>query len=163
MRPLPRLVSAGGVGALGGMVDEAVEDALRMPTLERLEELSGLVGHGPTVYLRYSPGPVSDAAHPSTDHESGLLMPGLSVNPLQPPGWWSLPVEDWLARAVCQYLRELREDARPWVLSGTVIDFGPDNEPLLDEIQPIAWLSGGLVREAHQRYHARLEAGQATH
>jgi hypothetical protein len=49
------------------------------------------------------------------------------------------------------------------VLTGRVIDFGPDNEPLLDDVRPIAWLSGSLVREAHHRYHERLDAGQATH
>jgi len=140
-----------------------LDDPFELPTLERLDELTRLIDGGLSVYLRYSPGPVADASHPSTDHESGLVMPGLSVNPLAPPRWWSLPVADWVARRVCQYLRELAEGARPWVLTGRVIDFGPDNEPLLDEVRPIAWLSRSLVREAHQRYQERLDAGQATH
>jgi hypothetical protein len=134
-----------------------------MPVLTRLAELTLLLEHDVPVYLRYSPGPVADAAHPSKDHESGLLMPGLSANPLRPPKWWTRPPEDWVARRVCQYLRELEEGARPWVLTGTVIDFGPDNEPLLDDVRPIAWLSSELLREAHQHYHAQLDAGQATH
>jgi Family of unknown function (DUF6098) len=136
---------------------------LGLPTVERLAELSALAEGPIPVYLRYSPGPVSDAAHPSTDHESGLVMPGLSVNPLRAPHWWSLPAADWVARAVCQYLRELAEGARPWVLSGEVVGVGPDNEPLLAEIRPIAWVSGSLIREAHQRYQERLAAGRATH
>jgi hypothetical protein len=134
-----------------------------MPTLQRLGELTYLLEHSTTVYLRYSPGPLADAAHPSKDHESGLLMPGVSANPLQPPRWWSRPVEDWVARRVCQYLRELDEGARPWVLTGRVIDFGPDNEPLLVDVEPIAWLSSDLLREAHQHYREQLNAGQATH
>ena len=134
-----------------------------MPTLGRLDELTQLAEHGVELYLRYSPGPVADAQHASTDHESGLVMPGLSANPLRVPAWWSLPPEDWLARRICQYLRELREGARPWVLTGKVVDFGPDNEPLLDDVEPIAWLSGELVRHAHQRYRDRLDAGRATH
>jgi hypothetical protein len=138
-------------------------DPFELPSLERLDELTTLVDSGVTVYLRYSPGPVADADHPSTDHESGLMMPGVSANPLAPPGWWSLPLMDWVARRVCQYLRELQEGARPWVLTGQVIDFGPDNEPLLDDVHPIAWLSPSLVEEAHRRYHERLNAGQATH
>jgi hypothetical protein len=142
---------------------EGLDEPVELPTLERLDELTYLIDHGLTVYLRYSPGPVADARHPSTDHESGLEMPGLSANPLAAPGWWSLPLADWVARRVCQYLRELTEGARPWVLTGRVIDFGPDNEPLLDDVRPIAWLSGSLVREAHHRYHERLDAGQATH
>lgn len=145
------------------MTEGPVDDPFAMPTLARLEELVSLIGDGLTLYLRYSPGPTSDAARPSTDHESGLVMPGLSANPLDPPRWWSLPAADWVARRVCQYLREIEEGARPWVLTGRVVDFGPDNEPLLDQVQPVAWLAGSLVREAHRRYRERFDAGRATH
>ncbi|MFL6122080.1 DUF6098 family protein [Actinophytocola sp.] len=134
-----------------------------LPTLHRLDELTYLLEHDLRVYLRYSPGPEADAGHPSKDHESGLLMPGVSANPLWPPHWWTRPPADWVARKVCQYLRELHEGARPWVLTGREIDFGPDNEPLLVDLEPIAWLSADLVREAQQRYQAELNAGQATH
>jgi hypothetical protein len=132
-----------------------------MRTLERLDELVELVELGVPAYLRYSPGPEADAAHPSVDHESGLAMPGHSANPLRSPAWWTLPVADWLARRVCQYLRELHEGARPWVLTGEVVDVGPDNEPLLVDVRPIAWLSAELVREAHHRYRDRLVAGRS--
>jgi hypothetical protein len=149
-------------GARGGYLDD-MDPVDEMPTLTHLAELCTLVAGDQAVYLRYSPGPLSDATHPSTDHESGLAMPGLSANPLRPPAWWSLPSEDWVARRVCQYLRELQEGAWPWVLTGEVADFGPDNEPLLVRILPIAWLAPSLVREARQRYHDRLAAGRATH
>jgi hypothetical protein len=134
-----------------------------MPTLDRLDELTLLIEHGEAVYLRYSPGPEADATHPSKDHESGLLMSGVSANPLRPPRWWTRPPEDWVARAVCQYIRELDEGARPWVLTGRVVDFGPDNEPLLAEVQPIAWLSDELLAAARRHYREQLAAGQATH
>jgi hypothetical protein len=129
-------------------------------TLERLDELVELLDLGIPVYLRYSPGPEADAAHPSVDHESGLPLPGHPANPLRPPGWWSLPAADWLARAVCQYLREIHDGARPWVLTGDVVDIGPDNEPLLVNITPIAWLTAELVTEAHRRYRSRMNAGR---
>lgn len=115
-----------------------------MFTVDRLAQLAEITELGPPVYLRYSPGPEADALHPSTDHESGLRMPGLSANPLAVPRWWSLDTQDWLARRVCQYLRELDEGARPWILYGRPVDFGPDNEPLLVDITPIAWLSAEL-------------------
>lgn len=137
--------------------------AAEMFTVRTLAELAELVTMGVAPYLRYSPGPEADSVHASTDHESGLAMPGVSVNPLAAPGWWTLPLEDWLARRVCQYLRELREGARPWLLSGRPVDFGPDNEPLIVDPQPVAWVSPDLVAEAHARYHARLNAGAATH
>ncbi|HEY0447923.1 DUF6098 family protein [Actinophytocola sp.] len=135
-----------------------------MGVLTSLNELVDVTSASDTdVYLRYSPGPESDAEHPSRDHESGLIMPGVSVNPLRQPGWWTLPREDWVARRVCQYLRELVEGSRPWVLTGREVDFGPDNEPLVDEISPIAWLSNDLLDEANHRYRTRLDAGRATH
>ncbi|WP_019816388.1 DUF6098 family protein [Saccharomonospora saliphila] len=134
-----------------------------LPTVRSLTELAELVERDSAVYLRYSPGPESDAAHSSTDHESGLTMPGLAVNPLAAPGWWTLPVEDWLARRVCQYLRETAEGARPWLLSGRVVDIGPDNEPLLVDARPVAWVGAELVEEARTRYARRLTPGAATH
>jgi hypothetical protein len=49
------------------------------------------------------------------------------------------------------------------VLTGRVVDFGPDNEPLLTDIQPIAWLSEELLAAAQAHYEDQLDAGQATH
>lgn len=60
-----------------------------MFTVHTLAELAELVRTGAAPYLRYSPGPESDAEHPSTDHESGIVMPGVSVNPLEAPRWWA--------------------------------------------------------------------------
>ncbi len=134
-----------------------------MFTVHTLAELAELVRTGAAPYLRYSPGPESDAEHPSTDHESGIVMPGVSVNPLEAPRWWARPLEDWLARRVCQYLRELDEGARPWLLTGRRVDFGPDNEPLLVDITPVAWLAPELLDEARDRYTTRFDAGAATH
>jgi hypothetical protein len=134
-----------------------------MPELTELRQLTELMEMDIPLFLRYSPGPAADAAHPSVDHESGLTMPGHSANPLAPPRWWTLPPEDWLARRICQYLRELAEGARPWVLTGEVTDFGPDNEPLLVDIAPVAWLSNELLAEAHQRYRDSMNAGKSTH
>lgn len=132
-----------------------------MRTLERIDELTELLDLGVPLYLRYSPGPAADAAHPSVDHESGLPMPGHSANPLRPPGWWTRPPADWLARRICQYLQKLEEGVRPWVLTGQVVDHGPDNEPLLVHVQPIAWLAPELLAEAHRRYQDSMDAGRA--
>jgi hypothetical protein len=134
-----------------------------MFVINDLGQVVELVGMVPTLYVRYSPGPEADAQHPSVDHESGLVMPGYSVNPLTPPKWWIRPVEDWAARRICQYQRELEEGSRPWVLTGEVIDHGPDNEPLLGNVSPIAWLSEELVDQARRIYRSRFHAGKATH
>ena len=134
-----------------------------MDTLGRLDDLVELLDLGIPLYLRYSPGPEADAAHPSVDHESGLPMPGHSAVSLHPPTWWTLPATDWVARRVCQYLREIHEGARPWVLTGEIADIGPDNEPLLVAVKPLAWLTADLITQAHQRYRHRMDAGRSLH
>lgn len=132
-----------------------------MPELSRLHQLIELMDMDLRLYLRYSPGPEADAQHPSVDHESGLRMPGHSANPLHPPDWWTLPVEDWVARCICQYMDKRATGARPWVLTGEVASFGPDNEPLLVDVRPVAWLSDELLDEAQRRYRERMNVGKS--
>jgi hypothetical protein len=114
------------------------------------------------LYVRYSEGPDDDRSSGSLDTESGLELPGLSANPLRPEPWWTRPVEDWLARQVCQYehLRR-KEPARfAWVLAGPVVGRGPDCEPLIRPFRPVARLSDDLLEEATQRYRERFDAGR---
>ncbi|WP_240658797.1 DUF6098 family protein [Microbacterium sp. CPCC 204701] len=129
-------------------------------TLRSLEELAATVRRYRRAYVRYSEGPEGDR-EPSVDTESGLTLPGLSVNPLHVEPWWTRPIEDWLARQVCQY-RELQEknpDRFAWVLCGTEVGRGPDCEPLLREVIPIARLDDVLLDDAVSRYETRFRAG----
>jgi hypothetical protein len=126
-----------------------------------LEELAHLVSTTGDVYLRYSEGYEADADSRSTDTESGLQLPGLSVNPLRPEAWWTRPLKDWLARQICQYkhLGE-REERHAWLLRGTCVGRGPDCEPLLADIQPLGRLDSALLDEAEQVYKERFDALQ---
>jgi len=131
-----------------------------LPVLETLSELCDHAGSG--VYVRFSHGPDRDRSETSHDYESGLDLPGLSVNPLQPEAWWTRPVEEWLARQICNYvhLRDESEDRRAWVLTGRVVSRGPDNEPLVADAEPIAWLSDDLIREAKKLYEERFDVAE---
>ncbi|WP_228484707.1 DUF6098 family protein [Microbacterium cremeum] len=143
-------------GGLPLFVTETLIDTHRS-----LGELAAAVRRYGHTYVRYSEGPGSDR-DPSVDTESGLTLPGLSVNPLHAEPWWTRPFEDWLARQVCQY-RELQEknpDRYAWVLCGTVVGRGPDCEPLLREVIPIARLDDALLDEAVARYRSRFHAGR---
>lgn len=57
--------------------------------------------------------------------------PGLSANPLDPEPWWTRPTREWPARQLCNDAHLQREDGERhgWVLAGTVVGRGPDNEP----------------------------------
>ena len=130
--------------------------------VQTLSELAELVRGTPGLHVRYSKGPENDAEQKSIDTESGLELPGLSVNPLDPEPWWSRPLEDWLARQLCQYrhLAEQNPERFAWVLRGRETARGPDCEPLLTDVEPVASLGAPALREAERRYHRNFDAGR---
>jgi hypothetical protein len=132
-------------------------------TLHRLSELSDLVRNVPGLYVRYSKGPSDDAPESSVDYESGLPLPGLSVNRLDPEPWWTRPLEDWIARQLSQYLRLADKSSahHGWVLSGEVVGRGPDDEPLVVDVRPVAILDDGLLEEAYAWYQKHFDAGRS--
>jgi hypothetical protein len=130
-------------------------------TLDTLDALCRLIRGSAPLYVRYSKGPGHDRSETSRDYESGLDMPGLSVNPLLPEPWWTKPVEQWVARQLCQYLKlHEGEGRRAWVLRGEISGYGPDREPLLQPWEPVAWLSDDLIAEARDCYHANFDVGR---
>lgn len=132
-----------------------------LPVLHHLAELAGWVG--PRVFVRFSKGPADDRDRRSNDYESGLEMSGLSVNRLQPEPWWTRPVDEWLARQLCNYvhLQEQSDDPRrPWILEGEIVAHGPDNEPLVAGFRPLAWLTRSLVEEAKTVYQERFDVAE---
>lgn len=132
--------------------------------LNELEELAVLVRSSPGLCVRYSKGPDDDARDPSMDYESGLELPGLSVNPLDPESWWTRPLAEWLARQLCQYrhLAERDDERFAWALRGRQVARGPDCEPILVDIVPVARLSSGLLAEADRLYAAQFNAHRGS-
>lgn len=132
----------------------------RLRRVDHLAQLAALVRACPGLHLRYSNGPDDDARRTSVDTESGLELPGLSVNPLDAERWWTRSLEDWLARQLSQYrhLAEKDPDRIAWILRGTVCGRGPDCEPLLDNVEPVAVLSESLLDEARDRYEREFDA-----
>jgi hypothetical protein len=132
-----------------------------LPTLCRLDELVDLVKRCRQLFVRYSSGPEEDLGTKSTDYESGLELPGLSVNPLQPEAWWTRPLEHWIARQLCAYAHVGEDEGKvPWVLSGEVVGRGPDNEPLIGPYDPLTYLSSSLVDEAQTVYESTFDANR---
>ncbi|MDA0564775.1 DUF6098 family protein [Streptomonospora sp. S1-112] len=124
--------------------------------------LVDLVGARDGLYLRYSHGPEADANTQSRDYESGLDLPGLSCTVLDPEPWWTRPLEDWLARQVRKYadLGEAEEDRYAWILTGRVTARGPDHEPLLADVEPVARLDDAVVSRARDLYRERFDPGR---
>lgn len=112
--------------------------------------------------MRYSEGPDADRSETSVDYESGLPLPGLSVNRLDPESWWTRPIEDWLARQLSQYLHLSDRSAthHGWVLAGKEVGRGPDDEPLVADFHPVAVLHETLLDEAEEWYTKHFDAGR---
>jgi len=123
-----------------------------LPTLHTLDELADLLDGRSDLYVRWSRGPEVDVRTTSKDDLTGVPLPGLSANPLAVEDWWDgRSLQLWVARRLYDYrhLREIRgPGVRPWVLSGHEVARGPDNEPLVKCLQPIAWLNEQVVAEA---------------
>ena len=130
-----------------------------LPRFRSLAEITGLVAVVQPLYVRFSGGPDQDRSTVSRDHESGCLLPGLSVNPMNPEPWWDRPVEHWVARQLCQYAHLLTPDRLPWLLTGEVAGRGPDCEPLLVDVVPAASIDPQVVDEARRLYREVFDAG----
>ncbi|MGW0390688.1 DUF6098 family protein [Streptomyces sp. NPDC003042] len=129
---------------------DAYED---LPVLGSLDEVAGQLGSGEHVYVRWSHGPAADLAAPSSsDQLTGTPLPGLSANPLDVEPWWGQrPTRIWVARRLHDYshLPGIHGDGvRPWLLRGREVGRGPDNEPLLKDVEPLAWIEAGVLDEA---------------
>ncbi|XVQ84104.1 DUF6098 family protein [Microbispora siamensis] len=37
---------------------------------------------------------------------------------------------------------------------------GPDHEPLIDQVEPVAWLDGSVVEQAREHYEKVFDAGR---
>ena len=139
-------------------VQDAVQAAgTPVPVLDTVEQVVEFVAGADTdVHVRFGQ-PDDDLGSPSVDHESGLTLPGLSVNPVTPPSWWrDRPLEDWVIRQICSYahLQQQHPERACALVTGTIVDRGPDNEPLLRDARLLAVLDAGVVREAMRRHRS---------
>ena len=139
-----------------------------LPTINRLDELVDLVREhsDEDLFVRWSAGPDADRYTPgdSRDDLTGVPLPGLSVNPLRVEPWWgNRSPRLWLARRLFDYrhLRELRgPDVRPWVLAGVESGRGPDNEPLVTDVRPLAWIAEAVLDECERMIKQRRPVGR---
>ncbi|MFC8270627.1 DUF6098 family protein [Streptomyces cinereoruber] len=124
-----------------------------MPSFTNLDGLVRLVDDRRDIYVRWSRGPDPDLrSASSTDDLTGVRLPGLSASALGVEDWWGeRPARLWIARRLYDYchLPRLKDPlTRPWVLRGREVGRGPDNEPLVVDVEPLAWIGDDVITEA---------------
>lgn len=160
MRPRVPVDERSTSGIVGSDMPGPFTRLWAVPRLETLAEVAELVQILAPVYVRFSAGPEADRVTVSRDHESGCVMPGLSVNPMTPEAWWTRPVEHWVARQLNQYAHLMVRDRFPWLLTGEVSAHGPDCEPLLVCVTPVASIAPHVVDEAAAIYAQVFAPGE---
>jgi Family of unknown function (DUF6098) len=127
-----------------------------LPTVSTLDEIADLLRDvRDDLYVRWSLGPHTDldgeSAATSRDALTGIELPGMSANSLRVEDWWGgRPLDLWVARRLYDYrhLRDLRgPGVRAWILRGRECSRGPDNEPLVQDVHPVAWVDDAALEE----------------
>jgi hypothetical protein len=130
-----------------------------LPVIADLEELTEFVTRQ-QVFLRYSEH-ASTEDGPSLDYESGVELPGLSVTTLAPEPWWPRSSREWVARRLCKYAELGSESGRrAWLLRGREVARGPDHEPVIADVTPIAIIDDRVIDHARQIYRDRFDTGR---
>ncbi|MFF7813645.1 DUF6098 family protein [Streptomyces sp. NPDC007945] len=124
-----------------------------MPSLSTLDDVARLVADRHDIYVRWSRGPDPDLRSASSaDDLTGVRLPGLSASALGIEDWWEeRPARLWVARRLYDYchLPRLKDPlTRPWLLRGREVARGPDNEPLVSDVEPLAWVDDDVITEA---------------
>lgn len=125
----------------------------KMAVIGSLDELTGLLASRRNLYVRWSLGPQADLVQPSSrDELTGVELPGLSANPLDIEDWWGdRSLRTWAARRLYDYshLPHIKgHRVKPWLLHGAEAGRGPDNEPLVRDVQPLGWVDDEVISEA---------------
>ncbi|MEU6275677.1 DUF6098 family protein [Streptomyces populi] len=126
---------------------------MTLTVLRTLDELTDEVRSQEHLYVRWSMGPEADLGEMSSrDELTGVPLPGLSASSLDVEPWWrDRPVRTWVARRLYDYShlpRHRSPGVRPWLLRGRESGRGPDNEPLVDDVEPLAWIAPEIIEEA---------------
>ncbi|MER7695880.1 MULTISPECIES: DUF6098 family protein [unclassified Streptomyces] len=125
-----------------------------MTVFATLDAVAELIMSRDGLYVRWSRGPGRDLETVSSrDELTGVPLPGLSANALDVEDWWgNRSVRTWAARRLYDYSHLPRvkgSEARPWVLHGTEVGRGPDNEPLVRQIEPLGWIAPPVIAQAN--------------
>lgn len=128
--------------------------------LYRLSEVEALMNEGPGLHVRTSQGYAVDLERGSVDPVSGLELPGLAADPLDPEPWWTRDRREWIARQLRPHrgVEGVDREEFAWLLRGRIVGRGAENEPLLTDVDVVARVAECLLDEADQVYRESFPA-----
>lgn len=86
--------------------------------------------------------------------KSGNLLPGVPAWPMSPEPWWAAGARVWIARQLARHAHRAHAGAEPWLVAGEVRGRGPDCEPLIAQLTPLARIDQAVLTEADEAYAA---------
>lgn len=125
-----------------------------LPVLETLSAVVEACSSHDDIYLRFSYAPDDRDATGRRERESGYLLPGVPAWPLCPEAWWGAGSRTWIARQLTRRAHLVSGGVEPWLVSGEVRGRGPDCEPLIAGLTPLALVSHKVLVEADESYAA---------
>jgi hypothetical protein len=113
-----------------------------LPQLVALDALVGLVKAVPDLFVCWSPG------------DSAMGRDGVAgLEALDPPWWWTGPLDVWVARMVtsCARQRSGSQDRCIWVLVAHVVEPASGQAATVVAVDPVASLTPWVLRQATVR------------
>lgn len=133
---------------------EVPRDGHEYPVLETLSQVVEQCGDRQDVYLRFGYGPDDGDASARRERVSGYLLPGVPAWPLCPEPWWGAGARVWVARQLARRAYLGHAGAEPWLVTGEVRGRGPDCEPLIGHVTPVALIHRRVLAEAEESHAA---------
>ena len=140
-------------------------DAFSLPVISDAYDLSDRVRDhamkGLGLYVRHSHGPEDDAKRnwTSINHHSMEEEKGLSVHPLwEPDDNWGEPIDsdrfiaEWHPQSIggALALSPREKDQVTYLLRGRKVGYGSDYEPVIADVEPVAYVHRDLVSDAQE-------------
>jgi hypothetical protein len=121
-----------------------------------------IAASGQTLYCRYSAGPAADAkgGYRSRNHATGAVHCGLSVNNLTTADVAGGTERAWIVQQLADYGYMLHQGVRGtrcWLLTGTECGRGADGEPLVVDVQAVAFVAAAVLDEATAAAQAKAD------
>lgn len=129
------------------------------PALRSIGQILQLMQtHGPLFLHVPDPESLGARAGEFRDPDSSFRLPGAPAWSLRPESWWLDSTATWVARRLAKHASHCATTPTPTLLSGEIVSWGIDGQPLIGQYRTVATLDGDIFVEAQATYTSWREA-----